>query len=84
MYVYECFMRVYVKRMCPYVCPYVCVYLCKKIYAIQPLMGCDVKISINDLSIYLSFYLFVLDKSRPKKLHSRKEPLKSSKIPKFG
>ena len=28
--------------------------------------------------------IFVLDKSRPKKLHSRKEPLKSSKIPKFG
>ncbi len=28
--------------------------------------------------------LFVLDNSRPKALHSRKEPLKSSKIPKFG
>ena len=28
--------------------------------------------------------IFVLDKSRPKKLHSRKQPLKSSKIPKFG
>ncbi len=28
--------------------------------------------------------IFVPDKSRPKKLHSRKEPLKSSKIPKFG
>ena len=28
--------------------------------------------------------IFVLDKSRPKKLHSRKEPFKSSKIPKFG
>ena len=50
---YECFMRV-----CLYVCPYVCVYLCKKFYAIQPLMGCDVKISINHLSIYLSIYLY--------------------------
>ena len=28
--------------------------------------------------------IFYLDKSRPKKLHSRKEPFKSSKIPKFG
>ena len=28
--------------------------------------------------------IFVLDKSRPKKLNSRKEPFKSSKIPKFG
>ncbi len=51
---YECFMRV-----CLYVCPYVCVYLCKKFYAIQPLMGCDVKISINHLSIYLSIYIIL-------------------------
>ena len=28
--------------------------------------------------------IFVLDKSRPKKLHSRKEPFKSSEIPKLG
>ncbi len=43
-------------RVCLYVCPYVCVYLCKKFYAIQPLMGCDVKISINHLSIYLHLF----------------------------
>ncbi len=46
-------------RVCLYVCPYVSVYLCKKFYAIQPLLGCDVKISINNLSIYLSIYTYI-------------------------
>ena len=40
-----------------YVCVCLCVYLSKKIYAIQPLMGCDVKNSINHLYVPISIYL---------------------------
>ncbi len=40
--------------MCLHACVYMCVYL-----NVQPLIDCDVKISINHPSIYLSFRTFL-------------------------